>query len=556
MEKKQNKPIRWILKKIRSRIPALILLTVLHMLSAVCAVLFALGTRNVIDSATGGQREIFWDACILQGGIIVSLLVISTVTHHLKERLMADLDRDWKKKLLHTLLHGEYSAVSGYHTGELLNRMNNDVRVLNSSVLSILPGVTSMVTRLIGALAVLITLEPTLTAVVIAGGIVVVLATGFLRRRLKGLHKRAAREEGRVSGFLQETLEKLLAVQAMDIADEMEHRADGLLESRWQIQRKRKNIAVAASTCVSVLSYGAAFGALIWCAGGLLDPASGMTFGVMTAVSQLVGQLQGPFVNLSAIAPQYIAMTAAAERLMELEDVGDTSVTEKKNAEELYEVMTGIRAQGLTFAYDRDVVFDGADFTLPKDTFGVIVGQSGIGKSTLLKLLLGIYPDHEGQLLAQTDGGDVLIDRSTQGLFAYVPQGNLLLSGTLRENLVITKSNATEEEIARAVYVSAMDEYLPSLPQGLETVVGENAQGLSEGQAQRLSIARAILSDAPILLLDEATSALDAETEQTVLSRIRSLKGKTCIAVTHRTAATEHADWTLEVKDGKCTVTT
>ena len=556
MEKKQNKPIRWILQKIRSRIPALILLTVLHMAGAVCGVWFALGSRNVIDTATGGNKDAFLTACLIQGSIILGILVISTVTLHLKERLMADLDRDWKRKLLHTLLHGEYTAVSGYHTGELLNRMNNDVRVLNSSVLSILPGVTAMVTRLISALAVLITLEPTLTAVVIAGGIVVVLATGFLRRRLKGLHKRAAREEGRVSGFLQETLEKLLAVQAMDIADEMERRAEGLLEIRYQIQRKRKNISVTASTCVSILSYGAAFGALIWCAGGFLDPASGMTFGVMTAVSQLVGQLQGPFVNLSAIAPQYIAMTAAAERLMELEEVGDTSVTEKQDAAKLYEAMTGIRAQKLTFAYDRDVVFADASFTLPKDTFGVIVGQSGIGKSTLLKLLLGIYPEHTGQLLVQTEEAAIPVDRSTQGLFAYVPQGNLLLSGSLRENLVITKPDATEEEIAHAVWVSAMDEYLPSLPKGLDTVVGENAQGLSEGQAQRLSIARAILSNAPILLLDEATSALDAETEQVVLSRIRSLKGKTCIAVTHRAAATELADWTLEVKDGKCAVTT
>lgn len=551
--KKKEKTILWIAGKVKGRILALILLTVLHICSAVLAVLFALGTRSVIDCAVDGLKEAFWIACVRQGLLILLTLVVSTWHHHLKERLLADLDRDWKKHLLDVLLHGEYAAVSGYHTGELLNRLNNDVRILNNAILTMLPGIASMITRLISALVVLAALEPWLTAVVVAGGVLVVLATGFLRRRLKGLHKRASAEEGKVSGFLQETLEKLLMVQAMDISDEMEHRADNLMESRYQIQRKRKNISVTASTCISILSYGAAFGSLVWCAGGILNGT--MTFGTMTAVSQLVGQLQGPFVNLSAIAPQYTAMTAAAERLMELEQVGDTRVTPKQDAQALYSEMDGIRAEGLSFSYDRDVVFDGAQFYLPKESFGVIVGHSGIGKSTLLKLLLGIYPPKAGGLYAQCPDRQQPLDRGTRGLFAYVPQGNLLLSGTLRENLIITCPQATEEQIQKAIWVSAMDDYLPSLPKGLDTVLGENAAGLSEGQAQRLSIARAVLSDAPILLLDEATSALDAQTERRVLERIRQLPGKTCIAVTHREAAAEYADWTLEVQNGKCRVT-
>ena len=554
MKHKSLKPVRWILNKIRSRIPALLLLTVLHIGTALLGVLFALGTRNVIDCAAAGAKEPFLLACIWQGVLILLIILCATLTHHLRERLLADLDRDWKKKLLHLLLHGEYAAVSAYHTGELLNRMNNDVRILNGSVLSILPAVASMITRLVSALAILAVLEPKLTLVVVLAGIVVVLATGLMRRKLKNLHKRAGEAEGKVSGFLQETLEKLLAVQAMDISDEMERRADGLMENRYQIHRKRKNISVAAGTCMNVLSYGAAFGALVWCAGGILDQT--MTFGTMTAVSQLVGQLQGPFVNLSAIAPQYIAMLAAAERLMELEQVGDTTATQKRDAQQLYSRMDAIGAEALSFAYDRDVVFENAAFSLPKGTFGVIIGQSGIGKSTLLKLLLGIYKPNEGSLYIQTETENIVVDRSTQGLFAYVPQGNLLLSGTLRENITITKPDATQEEIDRAVYVSAMDAFLPALPEGLDTVLGENAAGLSEGQAQRLSIARAVLSDAPILLLDEATSALDAETEAQVLERIKALPGKTCIAVTHRSAATDIADWTLEFSNGNCTLYT
>ena len=162
-----------------------------------------------------------------------------------------------------------------------------------------------------------------------------------------------------------------------------------------------------------------------------------------------------------------------------------------------------------------------------------------------------MFEPHEGQLYIETDRGAVPTDRTTGRLFAYVPQGNLLLSGTLRENLTITNPEATEDQIEKALQVSAMDEFMPALPRGLDTVLGENAQGLSEGQAQRLSIARAVLSDAPVLLLDEATSALDEQTERTVLQRLRQLPNKTVIAVTHRSAAGQMADWQMEMVDGR-----
>jgi ATP-binding cassette subfamily B protein len=181
----------------------------------------------------------------------------------------------------------------------------------------------------------------------------------------------------------------------------------------------------------------------------------------------------------------------------------------------------------------------------------VITGPSGIGKSTLLKLLLGVFCPDSGELYLQCGEERVPVDRSTRRLFAYVPQGNLLFSGTLRENLIVTAPQATEAALQQAVYVSAMDEFLPQLPQGLDTYIGESGAGLSEGQAQRLAIARAVLGGAPVLLLDECTSALDAETEQKVLQRLRALPKRTCIAVTHRPAARALCDWRLELGEGK-----
>lgn len=549
---KEGSVLRWSLRTIKPWIPALLLLVICNAVSAVLTVWFALGTKGVIDAATGGDPLLFQNACIRQGILILAIILNNILIHHLRDWLNAIIDRDLKKKLLTGLLHGEFAKVSQYHTGDLLSMMNHDLQTFISSIMNILPSVTSMATKLIAALAALIAMEPRIAYVVLIGGVVVFVVTGIVRKNLKTLNKRASKAQGKVSGFIQETLEKLLMVQAMDISGVMEKRADTLLEKRYQILRKRKNISLISSTCVSVLSLGASFGALVFCANGILNGT--MTFGTLTAVSQLVTQVRAPITNMSGIGPQFAAMSAAAERLMELDAICEAEPAERKEPTALYEKATAIRGEKLTFAYDRDYVFNHADFRLPKGSFGVIVGHSGIGKSTLLKLLLGIFPAEEGGLYLDTESGPVQIDRTTRKLFAYVPQGNLLLSGTLRDNLTVTKRDATQEEIDRAIYISAMDAYLPTLPQGLDTVVGENALGLSEGQAQRLSIARAILSDAPILLLDEATSALDDETEKAVLSRIQNLPGKTCIAVTHREAAMQIADWSLEMRDGKCTV--
>lgn len=548
----KQSPFFWVLKQIRKRIPAILLMTAAQMGNALFAVLFALGSRGVIDSAVSGEPEAFFSACLKQAGIIAGILICLTVLRHLRDRLSADLERDWKQRLLHGLLHGDYAAVSGYHSAELLNRLNNDVTKVNDGVLSILPGAAAMVTRLIAAVAVLGALDGRFTALVAGLGILVIAATALMRRRLKELNKQVSMHDGKVSGLLQETMEKLLMVQAMDVSNEVEHRADSLMADRYAIQRKRKNVSLITNTGVSLMSYGAGFLALCWCAWKML--LGQMSFGSLTAVIQLVNQLQTPFVNLSGILPQYTAMVASAERLMELEAIQGESAPALEDPKAVYESMDALEAQGLTFSYDRDRILEDASFLLPKGVFAVVTGPSGIGKSTLLKLLLGIFRPETGSLWLCGEAERLRLDRSTRRLFAYVPQGNLLLSGTLRENLTIVNPDATEAQIRQALHISAMEDYLPQLPQGLDTPLGENGAGLSEGQAQRLAIARAILGGAPVLLLDECTSALDAQTEQKVLQRIKSLPGRTCIAVTHRTAAVELADLRLEVSEGKIRV--
>lgn len=543
---------RWVLRKIRHRIPSIMVLTFLQAANAFLGVMFALGSKAVIDGAISAEPAVFRAACIRQLLIVLGILLTVGLVRHLRERLAAQLERDWKKQLLHGLLHGEYSKVAAYHSGDLLNRLNNDVTKVNDGVLNIFPAFAAMIVRLVAAVVILGVLDLRFALVAVSLGVIVVLVTGVLRRYMKQLHSKVSQMDGRVSGWIQESIEKLLMIQAMSVAPEVERRTEKLLDHRYEIQRKRKNISVAANTAVNIMAYGSGFLALLWCATGVMQGT--MSFGSLTAIIQLVNQLQRPFVDLSGVLPQYTAMLASGERLMELDKIQGEPALISVPAEEMYREMDSICVENLTFSYDREKILSDVSFSLPKDAFAVVIGPSGTGKSTLLKMLLGVYPPEKGDLFVQSTRGRYELNRSTRHLFAYVPQGNLLFSGTLRDNLTIVRPEATEAEIQQAVYASAMDSFLPQLPFGLDTDLGENGAGLSEGQAQRLAIARAVLCGAPVLLLDECTSALDEQTEWTVLERLRQLPDRTCITVSHRPAAITLCDWQLDLSDGNVTV--
>lgn len=544
---KDSTVLFWAVKRSANRLPMLLGLLIASAGSALCAVWFALCSRAVIDTAVSGDRNGFVLACAVQLAIICTMLLCSAANRYLNDRLHADLDRDRKKQLLGNLLRADYARTTQFHTGELINRLNNDVRQLNDGIIGILPALISMVVRLGAAGWVLVSITPKMTLIIAAVGAVMLLGTSVLRRIMKERHRAISQAEGKVLSILQESVERLLVIQSMNLGPEVEKRAEQRLEERTQAQNRRRRLSVPANTAVGMVLQFAKFIALIWCASNVMQ--GNMTFGTLTAVTQLVSQLQSPFVGLSGVLPRYTAMCTAGERLMELERLetdAPKGVDREKNITDFNGMIVG---ENLSFAYENDLVLDDASFHIPLGKFTAITGASGIGKSTLLKLLLEVYHPSTGRLFVEQNGEQLALNEIKRGLFTYVPQGNLLFSGTLRENILLAKPEATDEELERAIYVSAMDAYLDQLPQGLDTVLGENGEGLSEGQAQRLAIARAVVSGAPILLLDEATSAMDAQTEQTVLARLAQLPDCTCIAVTHRPAALELADQQLEFRD-------
>lgn len=540
----------WVFRKTKKRLPAMCLLTAMSVCTAWFGVQFAISTKTVIDAAQHIGNVDFQTSVVRLAVLITATIVINLLKRHVYDKLAVDLDRDMKQTLMQHILRADYRAISKYRSGDLVHRMNTDVATVTNAMMSLVTEVFSLIVQTCAVIAVVGQVSLGFTLAVLGICIVIGAGTIALQQMLKKVHKQINDASGRISGFLQEVVEKLLIVQALDVSIAMESKTDAMLEERWKLQRRRKNLGLLTNAGLSILGQCINFVTLVWCAFRMLNGS--MTFGSLTAITQLAGQLQTPVYMLPWLLRELTAMSASAERLMEIEDVPEEPVREHHDLQALYADTACIRAQDLSFAFHDHPVLKDLSFDIPKGSMTVIVGQSGSGKSTLLRLMLSIYKPKQGSLaFIMSDGSGVKVSRSTRRLFTYAPQGNLLLSGSLRDNILFAKTNATESELQNAIHVSAMDDFIDQLPNGLDTQLGENSAGLSEGQAQRVSLARAVISGAPIMLLDEVTSALDLETEQKVLQRIRSLENRTCIVVTHRPAVLAMADVIINIVDGR-----
>jgi len=311
-------------------------------------------------------------------------------------------------------------------------------------------------------------------------------------------------------------------------------KANGLQKNYYDRRIAQRKLFITANTGLHLVFSLVYVFAVIYGAYGIAKPVPTVDYGTLTAMLQLVTQIQNPLLSIGGILPQFYNMTASIERIMEIEDLADEPDAKSINPTEFYSSLKRITLKDVTFSYGRDTVLESSNLTINKGDFVCIKGISGIGKSTLFKLLLGVYPDYQGEIGYETENGVIKPNKALRKLYSFVPQGNLLFSGSLRENLTFVKQDATDKEIENALKLACAYDFVKELPDWLNTVVGENGTGLSEGQIQRIAIARALLCGAPVILLDEATSALDDITEKQLLSNLKELQDVTVIIVSHR----------------------
>lgn len=552
---KDSAALRWLWRGMNGYRLRGLLLIVLNALSALISVLMALVSRELIDSTTAGDAQRLMASIGMMLAVFGVNLVISLGGSVLVEYLTGRLSISIQQRMLATLYEKSYAEITRFHSGELLNRLFSDVNVVVGGMLSLLPAAASLTFRLVGAAAALLVLAPQLVAIFVTVGVAMFLVMTFMRGLLKSLHKRAQETAGEVRSFLQEAVGSLLVVKVFRAEGKILKRAAEFHEKNFKVRMKRRMVSLFGGAGFGLIVQAGYFLTMVWGCWQVLTGA--FSFGTMTATLQLVSQVQSPFSGFSNLLAQYFSVLASAERLMELEDLEDEAHLESGSEalpearEKLYRELREIVFEHVDFSYGRNPVLIDAGFRIQKGDFVSVTGRSGGGKSTVFYLLLGAWRPTGGRIRFYLDGERPELEpgQDVRKLFAYVPQGNYLFSGTLRENVTFFSPEIKDELVWEALKIACAEPFVRELPQGLDTRLGEHGYGLSEGQMQRIAVARAILSGAPVLLLDEATSALDEATEAQLLKNIAELKNRTCIIVTHRKAALDICNRHLEICD-------
>lgn len=535
-----KKAILWLSETTAGKKFYIVLLILLRALSNGGAVCYALAMKKTVDSAVSGSTEGFFCGLFIFGGLILATMLINMLTRHIDTAAKSGIENCLRKKLLGTLLGKNYGQVSSVHSEEWMSRLTSDTSVCAGGITEILPGLAGMLVRMIGALIMIFALQPMLAYILIPCGIIFVPITLVLRKYLKKHHKAVQEKEGKVRVFLQENISSMLILHTFGKEEQTLDNAQKELADYKKVQMKKSVVSNICNTGFAFAINGMYLAGFFICGYGILNGT--VTYGTLTAVLQLVGQLQAPLSGITGFVPRYYAMIASAERLMEAEEFIDIETDRYKTSEEIRELYTG-RVESfifdkVSFCYRKGAVpaLENLSLDIHKGDFIAFTGQSGCGKSTLLKLLMGIYEPTSGTVELMLDGGESLPITKAKRLFAYVPQGNCLMCGTIREVITFGEKETDGEKLKKAIKL-ACSEFIYGLSDGLDTVLGEKGLGLSEGQMQRISIARALYADSPVLILDEATSALDEETEKQLLNNLKKLTDKTVFIVTHRPEA-------------------
>ena len=541
-----NNTAEWLLRASGRKKGYVIALMLVQAASGFFGVLYALLLRGIVDSAVAGQSENLKHFVILIIALVACQLLLSAVIRWLRELAKSSIENALKERLSASILRKDYSLISAIHSAEWLNRLTSDTMVAANGFVDILPGLAGMVVRLLSAFIMILVIDKWFIAIFVPGGVLLVICTFLFRGVLKRMHKKIQESDGSLRIYLQEHLSNLMLIKSYAGEPQTLREASGKMQAHKAARMARNRFSNFCNIGFGAAMYGMVLTGVIYCAYGILSGL--VTYGTMTAIMHLTGQVQAPLANISGFVPQWYAMLASAERLMEAERFADDEACAGID-EVLQYYKDSFRELGLkdaSFRYrpsqdeETPVVLDHMDLSIRKGEFLALTGRSGCGKSTVLKLLLCLYP---------LDGGERYLDSQPltakfRRLFAYVPQGNALMNGTIREIVSFADPDAARDDarVRQALEIACAGDFVDDLDASL----GERGSGLSEGQMQRIAIARAIFSRSPILLLDEATSALDEATERQLLENLRELTDKTVVIVTHRKAVLEYCGRAVE----------
>ena len=516
------------------------LVTILIGAVRICASLsFVWICKRLVDIATGVSNADLKTHILIMVGIMLIQILSGLSANYWGSYNSIKTRNQLRLGLFAHVLNSRWNGREAFRSGDTINRLEEDIRVLNDLICNSFPDVIITICQLLAASVYLLTMAPSLVWVLIILMVAAVIGSKMYFGKIRKLTSEIRSLDSEVQQLEQENLQNRVLVLTLFGVDNVVSRFDGLQNRLKKLTITRLNYNAVARGFMSFGFMGGYAAAFLW---GILGIKSGaVTYGMMTAFLQLVGQVQRPIAGLGSQVPAFIKALTSVERLLELEDL----TVEKYHGDVLFDGAPGIKVNNVSFAYsDERTILDHFTHDFKPGSLTVIAGPTGVGKSTLTRLMLGLLKPSGGSVsLYGGKGKSHAADVDTRCNFTYVPQGNSLLSGTIRENMLLVNEEATDGQIVEALKLSAA-EFVLDLPDGLDTICGESGTGLSEGQCQRIAIARALLHRGGIMILDEATSALDVETEERLLDNIHThLAGtKTIVFISHRPAAIRIAD--------------
>ena len=534
---------KWLWRAWRGNQLQAILNATIGLLSVVVSLAQVWAVQHAIDVASGHtEGSIYWSVGVM-ALLVLCGFALRICSIWVRNILGIKAQNRMQQRMLDRILRSEWTGKESHHSGDVLNRLEQDVGTVVSFLTETIPNTISVVAMFVGAFLYLFSMDKVLAFVIVGIIPVFVLLSKLYIGQMRRLTRQVRDSDSKVQSVLQETIQHRMLIKTLESDSVMVDR----LEST-QSELRHRVVKRTAFSVVSnfILNAGFSVGYLIaflWAALRMADQT--LTFGGMTAFLQLVNRIQGPARDLTRLAPVFVGVFTAAERLMELEE----NPLEEQGDPIPLTAPCGVRLEHITYAYDDgdSNVIEQLDFDFYPGSCTAVLGETGAGKTTLIRLILALLHPNEGKVILYNQQEQKKLSPLMRCNFVYVPQGNTLMSGTIRDNLRLGKLNATEEEIKAALEMSCAS-FVMELPDGLDTVCTEAGGGLSEGQAQRISIARALLRNRPIMLFDEATSALDPETERQLLHNILSNHDKTVIFITHRPAVVDYCDQTLHLQ--------
>jgi len=530
----------------------------INMTTMIISLVSAIAGRYVVDAATGFRSELFFRYILIMFATTVVSIIISSLSSMFSNFVNEKFAFGIRAEMFDRVQRSVWDKVTKFHSGDMLARLSGDIETVATSIISMLPNIVVTGCQLVLVLIILLNNDPTLAIIGLIVGPIGLLASIILRKKYSAYQKKLRESQSEYYSFLQESFVNIGVIKTFQLENKNNQIFQSFRNKRMRIVIKASVIGNAMSSLMRLvysIGYVVTFS---WCAYRLTtattytDPSGAeiatYTYGMMTLFLSLVSQLQNSIKSLGHIVPQFYSLIVSAKRIREITNL-EQEVYDKIDT---IPVKAGLKVKNVCFSYDakdRTILKD-MSFEIPPDSRVGIVGTSGAGKTTFVRLLLALIKPDNGTLeYIDENGKPEPISPTSRRFISYVPQGNTLLSGTVRSNLQAGYPDASDEEMWNILEIADAADFLRKTPNGLDTVLAESAIGLSEGQAQRISIARALLRKAPVLILDEATSALDEKTEAKIFEQISSKKGCTCFIITHRRSMLKYCDLVLEIND-------